>query len=109
MGANDSFDGWDSHTAGQDGFNTVCCTGSNFLLRACHAAEVGWFPTFTSECPRPVGLRVYTAHCAEVGYCIAAETSAALRMSSYRSVGCAELQTAVPCEHIHASCTDYMS
>lgn len=27
----------------------MCCTGSNFLLRAKHAAEVGWFPTFTSE------------------------------------------------------------
>lgn len=33
--------------AGQDGFGTVCCTGSNFLLRARHAAAVGWFPTYT--------------------------------------------------------------
>ena len=31
----------------------ICCTGSNFLLRAAHAAEVGWFPTYTMvrRCP----------------------------------------------------------
>lgn len=38
---------WDVILPGQDGFDTVCCTGSNFLLRAKHGAEVGWFPTFT--------------------------------------------------------------
>lgn len=31
----------------QDAWGSIACTGSNFLIRAAHLAEVGYFPTYT--------------------------------------------------------------
>ena len=31
----------------QDALGSIACTGSNFLIRAAHLAEVGFFPTYT--------------------------------------------------------------
>ena len=38
---------WDITLPGQDAWGLVSCAGSNFLLRAQPAAQVGWFPNYT--------------------------------------------------------------
>lgn len=38
---------WNLILPGQDAWGSIACTGSNFLIRAAHLAEVGYFPTYT--------------------------------------------------------------
>lgn len=53
----------------QDALGSIACTGSNFLIRAAHLAEVGYFPTYTmvgfvsfTACSCPILMNVIPLH-----------------------------------------------